>query len=256
MINHARTLLLNRSRAQLACDWEEFVPADFEASALPNWLQVPWDTLFGTNPEPYSLAWRAHQYMTVLHSSEFEAYVYNLDNRLAYQVPLAAITDDLPVTVAVTSPISNEIVLTGTPAALSAEGRLRHFFDITASGTTFDITEKGTQRTSSVTYTVDGSFTTPVVLHDSGLSVSFRTPVVNGSEWTVDTYSVPVWTVKDVVNQLASVNSEYVMNLFLYRDRAPYSFFWKLWNDNRNFTLKLAGFLLTWIYRHDEYRYG
>ncbi len=98
MINHARTLLLNRSgdkRPGITAAvnsqpesssffMEEYVPPLFHPVVLPAALAYAHGLLFGQGADDAYVNFRAAQYMRILHSTEFVDYVLALDPRVTY----------------------------------------------------------------------------------------------------------------------------------------------------------------------------
>lgn len=87
MINHARTLLLNRSpnSNHITTDTAaEFVPADFSPVNLTNELKLIRRILFGGNPDARFINLRIRELMGYVHQTEAAHYVYDLDPRVTY----------------------------------------------------------------------------------------------------------------------------------------------------------------------------
>lgn len=87
MINHARTLLLNRRARDnhiTADTAAEFVPAEFFPVNLTNELRLLRRVLFGSNPDQRFINLRIRELMGYVHQTEFAHYVYDLDPRVTY----------------------------------------------------------------------------------------------------------------------------------------------------------------------------
>lgn len=87
MINHARTLLLNRraSDNHITTDTAaEFVPAEFFPVNFTNELRLVRRVLFGSNPDQRFINLRIRELMGYVHQTEFAHYVYDLDPRVTY----------------------------------------------------------------------------------------------------------------------------------------------------------------------------
>jgi len=86
MINHARTLLLNR-QANFPGHYRElgeYVPPNYEPLKLPGYLQRIRQQLFGSNPDRLYAEYRTRQYITILHSTEFAGEMTRWDSRITY----------------------------------------------------------------------------------------------------------------------------------------------------------------------------
>lgn len=86
MINHARTLLLNKPGRlfQPGTLGEEYIPAAYSTITLPSYLQAPHDIIFGTNPDKVFENYRLAELLNVIHSTEFAEFIYRLDPRVTY----------------------------------------------------------------------------------------------------------------------------------------------------------------------------
>src|SRR5512137_2784346 len=87
MINHARTLLLNKDgNKRPGADFylEEFVDPSFRALSYSQELTELRAVLVGRSPDDGYLNFRLRQYMTLLDSTEFVSYVTALDKRITY----------------------------------------------------------------------------------------------------------------------------------------------------------------------------
>jgi hypothetical protein len=89
MINHIRTLLLNRPREiDQDLPGEEYVPGDFkEVTGLPDAVRKARRILFGSKPDRYMLNYRLRQIMAALHSTELAEHVLDADSRVTYWPP-------------------------------------------------------------------------------------------------------------------------------------------------------------------------
>jgi len=87
MINHIRTLLMNRGGDHgYGYDYpgEEFVLPTFRAKAVPAFLNGALRLLLGTNPDRLFLNYRMRQIMSLLHSTELNEFIYLPDSRVTY----------------------------------------------------------------------------------------------------------------------------------------------------------------------------
>lgn len=86
MINHARTLLLNKpgSYYQLGVLGEEYIPADFASLYMPSYIKTPYQIIFGVNPDKVFVNYRLRELMALIHQTELAEFVYALDPRVTY----------------------------------------------------------------------------------------------------------------------------------------------------------------------------
>lgn len=86
MINHVRTLLLNRngSTVGLGNFAHEYVPPSFTAVRLPGTLNRLARAIFGSAPDIAGMNYRLRQLVPFLHAAEVRAYTLMDDDRITY----------------------------------------------------------------------------------------------------------------------------------------------------------------------------
>ncbi len=87
MINHARTLLLNKAHRDnhISLDTAgEYVSPEFKPLPLPNAMRLLRRVLFGSKPDARFINLRVRELMNYVHQTELAEYVYNLDPRVTY----------------------------------------------------------------------------------------------------------------------------------------------------------------------------
>lgn len=271
MINHARTLLLNREYPSLVCEWSEYVDPTFVPRPWPSYMQDVWRVLFGSDPDRLYLNWRAHQLMTLLHSTEFAPYVTAADPRLSYTVPLTALTDtEFPLSIASFTadpasafPAANVQAgtrLLGVPTVDDAAGRMENSFVVTYSGVGPDagILSVTNPQGTEITHTTIAAIPHTAVLETSGLSLVFMDELMLDYQWslTVKGVGTPQRTLADVYTDLRRLPSASVSRLFHGIPAEPWATFSKLWDDPRSFATSMSGLLLALIYRAEELANG
>ncbi len=96
MINHLRTLLLNR-KAQGGDYAEpmggEYIPPDYTPVPLSGGLQSVHKLLFGADPDWLYGNYRVQQYLAAIHATELAEYATALDSRITYDVRRPAFCD-------------------------------------------------------------------------------------------------------------------------------------------------------------------
>jgi hypothetical protein len=85
LVNHVRTLLLNRDGAGPPVgSWDEYTPADYKAAKLsPPFLAVQ-DALLGIGVDRRTACWRLNGVMTAIHASSLASWAVTDDPRLSY----------------------------------------------------------------------------------------------------------------------------------------------------------------------------
>lgn len=86
MINHARTLLLNKSSAEYAPGdlGEEYLPPDYRAVVLPTKIDLARKIIFGADPDPDFVNFRLFELLSLIHNTELAEFIYALDSRVTY----------------------------------------------------------------------------------------------------------------------------------------------------------------------------
>ena len=85
MINHARTLLLNRDGVgHHGYVGEEYSPTEYHAVELPSFCHNVRLALFGQQPDWLMYNYRARELMQMLHATELAGFVTDLDSRVTY----------------------------------------------------------------------------------------------------------------------------------------------------------------------------
>lgn len=253
MINHARTLLLNRRAVDMACEWSEYAESTFEATNLPVYLRYIWDILFDASSDAWLLNWRAHQYMTLLHGCQFNDHVVMHDKRLSYSIPLAPITTSLPA-IMVSPSLGEDVVrLTGVPC--EANGRLMHSIIASHNDGIMTVKPMGSHSSRQHQISIDGGFTSPIPLGASGMFISVAESLLDGYTQSFDILANPSTSISDVYRRLTRIPDEYVSSLFA-AGAEPMATYAKLWHDGRSVLGRLEGLLLAVIYRHHEVRFG
>ena len=250
MINRVRTLLLNISGVtDVVPDYpgEEFIPPEYRARALPEYLALPHRILFGTRPDRLFLNFRSRQLMTLLHNIELEDHVLDPDPRITYfpfvddsyfdglfGVVISQVSGTTPV----------ELFVAGTPVADEDAGLLRMEWrlEIIDSGTV-----RVTRRTPPLSpailpYTVQAGLSSPIGLPGSQLFARFR-PAAPQTAWIVTSTARPKTDLGTVFVQLAQATTAAQARIFAARGE-PVDTFRNLFNDHPQMAYRLGGYLL------------
>lgn len=247
MINHMRTLLLNRSRDQLACEWDEYVHARFTPQQLPAVLQTIWEILFGSDPDRYMLNWRGQQYTQILHSTEYRVRLAVFDVRFTYD--LSRVLDNATLPWAAVQPQTGLSVL-GKPLDDAQRGRLTRLYQVSQlDATNFELTDVAYGRTQNAVFTG-----TAIPLGDSGLSIMPADTAA--AQWHIHTLAAPSVSLAQVLGKLEQLPPASLTWLFNGGQSEPYRSYQLLWTDSRGVALQLSGLLLAWLLRAEEARHG
>ena len=131
MINHARTLLINRTRAgtHYTEPGYEYISPAYRPAVLPDNLKTIRNVLFGATPDDYFLNFRAHELLSYIHGTDLRAFIYALDPRVTYWPPTAT-TFFAParkrVTVTQTYGAPQRLSVAGNLQAIETRGRAKN----------------------------------------------------------------------------------------------------------------------------------
>ncbi len=255
MINHIRTLLLNRDgdkRPAASFFGEEYVPTEFKALPMPSELVTIRRALFGSEPDNAGLNYLLWQYMRILHSTEFESYVTALDSRVTYLHVRSLLDAAFGPNVAENS---EALQFVGAPGLGGADGRLMESWNITRAGSTYSILNYRTNVSENhVPAVVDQVTDLMAMTGHPDFKVRVFLSVAAVSTWDVEYLARPT-AVLDPINRAAQVaNIGAAASAFLFPHREPYMTFKSLWERHAHFPYKLSGVLLALSYLTEEIR--
>jgi hypothetical protein len=263
MINHARSLLLNVDGSGSGFSGQpgaEFIPPDYRSQTLPSFLLTIREVLFGPNPDRTMLNYRARQLMTLLHITELEEFITELDSRLTY--PLAPLDDFFNnlfvTTVTPLGGTTNELFIHGAIPAADANGRVEQQWTVeVTTGSNADVT-RHTAPTSvtSTSYTLTSGLSSKVALPGSDLSVKFNTGV--GSQWYVTSAARPGTDLGTLLANIDSITEDVKLELFSVGSALgasePFKTFRNLYNMHTELPYRLGGILLALILQTERLR--
>jgi len=256
MINHARTLLLNRdgnARPEPTFFLEEYVDSDFRALALPYNLSSIYNVLIGSRADDYYANYRLWQYMKILHSTELVSYVYQLDPRVTYLKDRSAIFSFFPPQGVLLDGTASDLYFIGeTLTAGSCRISYEWILEIMSSmvARTYDVRNPSNVVDSA--YTVTEGLSSPIdMAGQSELKVQVRSPAI-GSKWLIQSLVAPSDGLSVIVSKIKGIGGGFTDALF--RGGSPYDGFKKLWLDYPHIHMSLSAFLLAYIYRVEEVR--
>jgi hypothetical protein len=259
MINHARTLLLNRQAENVAYGGQpgdEYVPTDFVAvRSLPAYLLNLRATLLGTDPDRVYGNYRARQYMALLHATELVEFVTELDPRITYDVDNP---DLFPASLFGVEVPNNYIHVIGELGPPDVNGRCYHEWDINIlTGSTLAVTRHTKPQQYSVQeYAFTAGLSNAMSL--VGSTAKFKISDGPASNWTVRGYARPQKDLGEILGELESTGTPYLNQLFGVGSPTaasePFKTFRNLWFQHPELAYRLGGLLLAVIYRMEELR--
>jgi len=275
MINHARTLLLNKDgNRRPGADFylEEFVDPTFLSLSYSRDLTELRNALVGRSPDDGYLNFRLRQYMTLLDSTEFRSYVTALDPRITYtgQAPDVQRTYNKAVAIPIAGSSSsssnsssssaspgingNDILFVGDivpiPSVVYYKWRVEVITPFVVR-TTFNLTGQVADTTVSIS---DG-ITSPIAMAGQlAFNIRIRESVSlrPGDVWNIESFVAPTDDVADVVTRINEANPQSLSYIFPATE--PYKTFKELWKKQAILEYQLSGLLLAWVYRAEEER--
>jgi len=258
MINHARTLLLNKkgsSRPGANFFLEEFVEPSFMPTVLPGYLTALHDALFGRDTDDGFINFRLRQYMLVLHNTEFVSYVTGLDPRITYaNKPSPEVQRSSTNAVALNAE-GEDIAIAFEGAATNRDARvvLRWVLEV-PDGSSAKVTFEPTNKFAVYSVTCGGQMSSLIPLYPyMKYSVRIINPTIPVSaKWELSVFQPPTAGLNDVMAALEKMDPAVLSQLFA--GSTPYSTFKDLWNKHNLLPYRLSGVLLAWVYRVEALR--
>lgn len=249
MINHVRTLLLNRNGNTgpgLAFPGAEYVPSAYRARTLPPYLEAAMRALFGFKPDPLYQNYRLWQLMQLLHSTELEEYVLAPDPRVTY------LRDGRPYFSGVFGTTVEQYEGDVTPLYVSgtATPGVRCEWDVVVDGTTLSSVLSRPFQNTVDELLFDGGLSQPVQLPGSELKV--RVHEDQHARFSVTAAERPAENLGEVLARLGQLLTPYQMTLFSVRPEEPYRTFQQVYTLHPLGPYKYSALLLALAYRIDE----
>lgn len=255
MVNHVRTLLLNRASlgdAEHSEPGGAVIPPDYRPRRLPAFLQQMLERLYGTHPERLYQNYRLRQVMMLLHSSELESYVYGLDPRVTY-LPF----DDDSFFEDVFRRKTTQLAGDTSPLIVHGEHEpdegigvctQRYRVEVLDDDTVEVIRQTPPLTVSRQTYVREGGLSSYIALIGSGLRIRFH--AAPGTAWQVESVARPRI---DFTVLMHGVGQALTTDGYaeLFSGGEPQRTFRNLWEDHELFPYKYGGLLLAMAYYMD-----
>jgi hypothetical protein len=259
VINHARTLLLNSSGADRPPpDYflEEYVDPKFGAVELPGYLQRARAPLFSDAADDAYKNYIMRICTTLLHSTEFAAYVLDLDRRVTYlNRPSVALTES-----AITAtPLNEQAALgaadvTGTPQLYKQRAQWDWLVDVVSGGPnlfTVRVTLRVPNTVQEFNVNFAGGYSDLIPLPGQDqLFFRFKDVMTAGMLWGATAFLMPTVDLSDMMEAFANTGNTGQ----LFGTQEPYKTFGELWNKHVYLNYKMSGYLLALAYRTEEVR--
>lgn len=245
MINHVRTLLLNRGRDGHSVQepGEEYIEENYIPRQLSGPLRLIRSTLFGGMPDRLFMNYRMRQIMQLIHATELASDLVVDDPRITYlpfkedffnSVFKATITH-------VTGPVWRFDVA-GEHTSNMSSGIARQRWDVVVlSGGEVSITKRLGVIETKTHYVVNDS---AVPLHGSNLKIYLHN-APEGTSLRITSVSRPAFDVATVLTGTSSVLEQYGFDeIFPARAAEPVATWRRIWNDHPDAAMRFAAMLL------------
>lgn len=260
MINHARTLLLNRPGATRPLPTyflEEYVDPAFTPLQLPGALATVRNVLIGDGSDDAYANFRLWQLLRLVHSTEYAHYITDLDPRVTYLrrrsvVDAGAVSSYTPLT----GPTTPKLYLLGSLETPLLPQRLQYDWLVeVVSGLVVRSTLIQTQQTTDTIVTVDDDLSSPIPLAGQGtfnVRIASNAPLPVGARWQVTAFAKPAGDPSLLLEPLAKIGDEALFELF--GNAEPYKTFSDLFTKHVYFQYRLTGMVLAYAYKANEVR--
>ena len=257
MVNHVRTLLMNRGREghRLTDPGEEYIPANYRVRIVDRPLALLRTTLFGNNPDRLFLNYRMRQLMQVIHATQLAPDLLLDDARITY-LPFH---DDLftdAFRVRVTQPPGQQLPVdvTGTHVANMSAGLTTQAWDVSVGGdgAVTVVSLLGAPDSRDLTVINDS----PVPLHGSALQLYLH-GATTGTRFRVDSAARPELDIAAVLNNTAAaMGQQGLSGLLPVVAGSPLITWQRIWNAHPDAVVKFAAMLLAIAYRTSQMPQG
>jgi hypothetical protein len=239
---------------------EEAIPDSYGSLNLPTYIDRLRLLLFGVDPDRSMLNYRIKQYMSLIHSTELEQYVYDLDPRVTYNTSVDLSLLDENTFTPVVSQLSGDaatLSILGSASSPDIDGRAKYEFDVDIlTSATVKVNRKTPKADIEILdYALSGGLTNIMDLHGSGYQFRMNTDSTDVS-WRVSGHLRPQKDMGRIAEDLTRLGEPNFLQLFGLKDVEPYNTFKALWNDHPELPYKLGALLLAIAYRTDEVRRG
>lgn len=262
MYNHARTLLINQNGSigsPIIYPGDELIPADYKAVALPTFLHVVHNKLFGAMPDRVMLNYRTHQILTLLQCTDLHSYVLALDPRITYLTEnnqLANQSIFKPTIQPVYTNPAAAIYVNGVDLSPDSTGLCAYSYNVNVSGNYIYIarTLQPTANSQELLNFTNG-LSQEVSLPYSNFNVRVN-ELSDGCSWKITGNYRPTLSLHSIDESLRKLSDEALLQIFGAQKVEPYATFYNCWKDHLEFAYRFSGIVLAFIYHIEELRNG
>lgn len=259
MINHARTLLMNRTGGgqSLAELGEEYIPVKFKAKTLPPWLNAYWRVLFGAAPENMYRNYVVDQLLRVVHSTDYANYLRYHDSRLTYDAlqPSQFEKTEYGLSwVNNTATYLTDVQKVGALVADETSGNMKNTWAVTFNNGYVTAENVRTRDTSSAYVYQDTKLSQAFTPPGTTTKVKFTFNAADVADWDgaimLTTLARPTKDLSAKITACENLRANEA-NLFGSTRGEPYETFMGLWKQSQ-LPDRIAGLVLAMVWRMNE----
>lgn len=261
MLNHGRTLLLNRDGSKslnAGILGEEIVPPEFCARFVPTSIRYIRQVLFGAAPDRIMYNYRLRQLTSLLHlNNDLEPFLTDLDPRVSYWpiVDNDFFATSFGTTVTQTHGLgSSELTVVGEFDPPDTSGVMQRSWDIEILTSSIVKTRQlePPYATEETVYTITNGLSNQISLLGATDISFFFQEALSGTRWTIYSLQQPatdLGVLTAIIEQgLGAANT---VQLFGVSRQEPFRTFYNMWTGDEKLPYKLGGLLLAVIYKMD-----
>lgn len=263
MINHGRTLLLNK-KATGEIDvsttaGSHAIDPDFKPIKLTASLTKIYGILFGTAPDDLMLNYRSSEYLSILYAADLDFWLRALDARITYD---PTERDErlfydafLPTYEQTTNGEQKRLFFFDQHSADEIRGRLQGAWTVSIDGDAgISIRSATDSSAADVAEAMSLDLGLSQLLYLPGSSLGIRLENCRDTAWSVRAAARPRRTLVDVFNQLDLLLRSEGAGVIFSGSVEPFTTAQNLWVSHLSMVHKLAGILLAYIYTLENIR--
>ena len=236
---------------------DEYIPPEFVSLTLPGAITIIRNYLFAAEPDRVFLNYRVRQYLTVLHSTDLEQFLLELDPRITYNVDTADMFDDSVFGL----PKIEGLFFLDELGSPDAGGKCFHKWRLTRRAPTVVGVERQSPpvQRSFRAFTIENGLSSRILLTGSGASFRLQDGIFGiGSVANVSAYARPTRELGDIESELLGLGREAIWEVFgvgtPQAANEPFKTLWNLWRQHDQLPYRLGSLLVALILQTEEYR--